>query len=113
MINTKGSKFYLFLVAVIIFSINTLLPAQVKNVTEGKYTYSIVENDPTQTRMYKLDNGLTVYLTVYKDEPRIQTYIPVKTGSKMDPHDATGLAHYLEHMLFKGTDEYGTKDFSK
>src|SRR6185436_3565716 len=28
-------------------------------------------------------------------------------------HDATGLAHYLEHMLFKGTDQFGTKDFSK
>jgi predicted Zn-dependent peptidase len=54
-----------------------------------------------------------VYLTVYKNEPRIQTYIPVKAGSKMDPADATGLAHYLEHMLFKGTDQYGTKDFTK
>lgn len=86
---------------------------QVKTITEGKYTYQVVENDPTQTRMYKLDNGLTVYLTVYKNAPRIQTYIPVKTGSKMDPADATGLAHYLEHMLFKGTDKYGSLDFSK
>lgn len=87
--------------------------SQVKTITEGKYTYQIVENDPTQTRFYKLDNGLTVYLTVYKNAPRIQTYIPVKTGSKMDPADATGLAHYLEHMLFKGTDKYGSLDYSK
>jgi len=90
-----------------------MLFAQVKTVTEGNYTYSIVENDPTRTRMYKLNNGLTVYLTVYKNQPRIQTYIPVKTGSKMDPADATGLAHYLEHMLFKGTDKFGSKDYEK
>ncbi len=81
--------------------------------SEGKFNYETVENDPLKSRIYKLDNGLTVYMTVYKDEPRIQTYIPVKAGSKMDPADATGLAHYLEHMLFKGTDKFGTKDFSK
>lgn len=96
-----------------LLSCNAVLHSQVSNVTEGNYSYSIVDSDPTKTRMYKLDNGFTVYLTVYKNEPRIQTYIPVKTGSKMDPHDATGLAHYLEHMLFKGTDQFGTKDFSK
>ncbi len=87
--------------------------SQVKTVTEGNYTYQIVESDPTKTRMYKLDNGLTVYMTVYKNQPRIQTYIPIKTGSKMDPADATGLAHYLEHMLFKGTDKFGSKDYAK
>ncbi len=113
MIKRNSLKIYLILFTVMLISAGAALHAQVKSVTEGKYTYSIVENDPTQTRMYKLDNGLTVYITVYKDEPRIQTYIPVKTGSKMDPHDATGLAHYLEHMLFKGTDKYGSKDFSK
>ncbi len=103
----------LFLTLFALLSCNSALLSQVSTVTEGNYTYSIVDSDPTKTRMYKLDNGLTVYLTVYKNEPRIQTYIPVKTGSKMDPHDATGLAHYLEHMLFKGTDQFGTKDFSK
>lgn len=102
----------LFLLLFFIFGKLTIL-SQVKTVTEGSYSYTIDESDPTKTRIYKLDNGLTVYISVYKDEPRIQTYIPVKTGSKMDPHDATGLAHYLEHMLFKGTDKYGSKDFSK
>ncbi|HET6226384.1 MAG TPA: insulinase family protein, partial [Bacteroidia bacterium] len=36
-----------------------------------------------------------------------------RAGSKNDPHDATGLAHYLEHMLFKGTDKFGSKDYVK
>lgn len=72
-----------------------------------------VNNDPLKAKIYKLDNGLMVYFTVYKDAPRIETRIAVKAGSKNDPADATGLAHYLEHMLFKGTDKYGSKDYSK
>lgn len=75
--------------------------------------YESVPNDPLNARIYKLDNGLTVYMTVYKDSPRIQTYIAVRAGSKNDPPYATGLAHYLEHMLFKGTDKFGSKDWSK
>lgn len=86
---------------------------QVKTVKQGDYTYRTVPGDPLKTRIYKLNNGLTVYLTVYKDAPRLQTAIAVKAGSKYDPHDNTGLAHYLEHMLFKGTDRYGTRDWSR
>lgn len=75
--------------------------------------YMTVENDPTNTRIYTLDNGLKVYLSVNEEAPRVQTSIAVRAGSKNDPATATGLAHYLEHMLFKGTDKYGTLDFSK
>jgi len=87
--------------------------ATVLTGTDGDYTYEYVADDPLQARIYTLDNGLKVYLTVFKDEPRIQTLIPVKTGSKNDPADATGLAHYLEHMLFKGTDEIGTSNWEE
>lgn len=87
--------------------------SQTETRTEGKYTYQFVDGDPMKARIYKLANGLTVYMTVYKDEPRIQTFIPVKVGSKFDPHETTGLAHYLEHMMFKGTDKFGTKDYEK
>ncbi len=79
--------------------------------TPRNFSYTSVPEDPTKTRIYKLDNGLTVYLSVNKDEPRIQTYIAVRAGSKNDPAETTGLAHYLEHMLFKGTDEIGTRDY--
>ena len=77
-----------------------------------KYDYSTVENDPLNTLIYTLDNGLKIYMSVNKNEPRIQTNIAVNTGSKQDPSDATGLAHYLEHMLFKGTSEMGTVDWN-
>ncbi len=69
-----------------------------------------VKGDPMQTRIYTLDNGLKVYLSVNKEEPRIQTYIAVRTGSKNDPAETTGLAHYLEHLMFKGTNKFGVTD---
>lgn len=72
--------------------------------------YESVNGDPMQTRIYTLDNGLKVYLSVNKEEPRIQTYIAVRTGSKNDPAETTGLAHYLEHLMFKGTKQFGTTD---
>gem|GEM_PF-6668476 len=52
-------------------------------------------------------------MSVNQEAPRVQTYIAVRAGSKNDPADATGLAHYLEHMLFKGTEKYGSLDFEK
>ena len=77
------------------------------------YKYDTVAGDPLKVRIYTLSNGLKVYLTVYKDAPRIQTAIAVRTGSKNDPSDNTGMSHYLEHIMFKGTDDFGTKDFLK
>ncbi len=77
------------------------------------YTYEYVENDPMNVRIYTLENGLKVYLTVNKDAPRIQTLIPIKAGSTYDPKDNTGLAHYLEHMVFKGTERLGTVSWEK
>lgn len=77
------------------------------------YRYEYVTNDPTETRIYTLKNGLTVYLKVNKDEPRIQTYIVVKAGSKFDPKETTGLAHYLEHMMFKGSSRIASSDWAK
>lgn len=84
-----------------------------KEATSGGYKYKYLPNDPTNSRFYKLKNGLTVILSKNDKEPRVQTYIAVKAGSKTDPATHTGLAHYLEHMLFKGTDKFGSLDWSK
>ncbi|SDI34347.1 M16 family metallopeptidase [Chryseobacterium jejuense] len=86
---------------------------QWKEATSNGYKYKFVTNDPTAARYYTLKNGLTVILSPTNKEPRIQTYIATKAGSKTDPADHTGLAHYLEHMLFKGTNEFGSKDWAK
>ena len=75
-----------------------------------KNKYEEVKGDLSQTRIYTLDNGLKVYLSVNKERPRIQTFIAVRTGSKNDPAETTGLAHYLEHIMFKGTSQFGVTD---
>lgn len=86
---------------------------ETKRSANGRYSYTTVPNDPLGVRIYTLNNGLTIKTSVNKNEPRIYTMIATKAGSKHDPADNTGLAHYLEHMLFKGTDKFGTKDWAK
>ncbi|MCX5796942.1 MAG: insulinase family protein [Elusimicrobia bacterium] len=70
-------------------------------------------SDLMQTTIHRLPNGLTVYLSPSHETPRIAAWIAVRAGSKMDPADSTGLAHYLEHMDFKGTTSIGTLDYEK
>ena len=74
------------------------------------FRYVTVPGDKMQTRVYTLDNGLKVFLSVNTEKPRVQTYIAVRTGSKNDPAETTGLAHYLEHLMFKGTKQFGTNN---
>lgn len=84
-----------------------------KHTDKNGYEYVTVSNDTNGVRIYTLKNGLKVYLAKNNDAPRIQTYIAVRTGSNNDPADNTGLAHYLEHMMFKGTSKLGTQDWAK
>ncbi len=67
--------------------------------------------DPMNVKEYTLKNGLKVYLSVYKDAPQVQTFIPVRVGGKNDPSETTGLAHYFEHLMFKGTKNFGTSNY--
>ena len=77
------------------------------------FTYQKVTNDPLNARIYKLDNGLTVFLTQNTDEPRVACLVGVASGSTSDPIETTGLAHYFEHMMFKGTEKLGTVDWER
>ena len=103
----------LFLFTVITFSVNAQTDHSWKNATSNGYTYKYVNNDPFNARFYTLKNGLTVILSENKKEPRIAVNIAVRAGSNTDPKDHTGLAHYLEHILFKGTDKFGTLNWEK
>lgn len=101
---------------ILLFSIgctNKSKMKEIKAVDKQGYEYTYVENDPMKVRIYTLENGLKVYLSPKNDETRIKTYIAVKAGSNQDPSDNTGLAHYLEHMMFKGTSKIGTLDWEK
>ena len=58
-----------------------------------------------------LENGLTVYLSPNHEEPRFYAEIITRAEANMIPATNTGLAHYLEHLLFKGTSSFGTVDY--
>jgi len=70
-------------------------------------------SDPLDAQIFELNNGLRVYLTENHEEPRFYAEIAVRAGSKHDPIDGTGLAHYLEHLLFKGNQNLGSLDYSQ
>ncbi|HPE33975.1 MAG TPA: insulinase family protein [Bacteroidales bacterium] len=101
----KLTPFFLF--AALLFIVHGNVQSQ------KTYTYESVKGDPFDARIYTLDNGLKVYFSIYPEEPRIQTFIAVRVGSKNDPAETTGLAHYFEHMMFKGTPNFGTTDWEK
>lgn len=77
----------------------------ISNAQDGRNAMKVTE--------YTLENGLTVMLTENHDSPKVFGMVAVKAGGKNDPHDATGIAHYLEHVLFKGTQDMGTIDYEK
>lgn len=103
-----------FVTAVAILLVATSFAQQPTNKKDANgNAYTSYTSDPTNSRWYTLDNGLTVVLAQNSAKPRVQTLIATKAGSSSDPAENTGLAHYLEHMLFKGTDKYGSLDFKK
>ncbi|HGG58105.1 MAG TPA: hypothetical protein ENK31_09950, partial [Nannocystis exedens] len=71
-----------------------------------------LEGDSMGVTIHHLSNGITVYISTDRQEPSFSAWIAVRTGSRNDPADSTGLAHYLEHMLFKGTKRLGTLDYA-
>lgn len=75
---------------------------------------SFTQSNPyLEVKKFTLDNGLTVWLNEDHSQPEIFGAVIVKAGGKNDPADATGIAHYFEHMMFKGTDRIGTIDWEK
>jgi len=68
-------------------------------------------DDPLGVTVHRLRNGLTVYVAPMREQPRIMTNIIVHAGSRNEEEGATGVAHLLEHMMFKGTTQLGTVDW--
>lgn len=88
----------------------TVLPPRPNSLS---FDYESVPGDPMGVKIYTLKNGMKLYMSINDAEPRIYTNVPVRAGSKYDPAETTGLAHYLEHMMFKGTDKIGALDWDK
>ena len=78
----------------------------------GGWTTAFAQsNELLKVESYQLDNGFTVFLNEDSTTTKVFGAVMVNAGAKQEDPSATGMAHYLEHMLFKGTDELGTWDF--
>lgn len=82
-------------------------------VDKDGFTYEYIPDDPFSTRTYVLENGLKVFLSRNTLEPRITSLISVRAGGADDPEASTGLAHYFEHMMFKGNGVLASLDWEK
>lgn len=71
----------------------------------------LAQSSPITTLTLK--NGMNVVMCEDHSQPKIYGAVCVHVGSKNDPADNTGMAHYLEHLMFKGTDQIGTLDWEK
>ena len=64
-------------------------------------------------KAFKLKNGLSVYIWEDNTKSDVFGIVAVRAGSINEPEEYTGLAHYLEHVMFKGTDQIGALDWAK
>ncbi len=72
-------------------------------------TALFAQPSPLQVRELTLKNGMTVWLNEDHTQPKVYGEVVVKAGAKDCPN--TGIAHYFEHIMFKGTDRLGTVDY--
>ena len=77
------------------------------------FGFNCEKPSPLDVEVYTLENGLTVMLNEDRNETSVFGAVVIDGGGKRDPSDATGIAHYLEHVLFKGTSKMGTTNYAK
>jgi len=66
-------------------------------------------SESLQIKEHTLSNGMTVWLNEDHSQPKVFGAVLVKAGSKDSPN--TGIAHYFEHIMFKGTEQIGTINY--
>jgi zinc protease len=85
------------------------LPAAADEAKLLKTAQSLYEGVRTET----LPNGLRVFLKPVPGSPVVSTMVAYKVGSCDEELDQTGLSHYLEHLMFKGTDKLMPGDIDR
>lgn len=70
-----------------------------------------VRETPLET--FTLDNGMPVYALVNREQPLVTLDMWVRTGSKDEPESVAGISHFLEHMLFKGTERLAVGEYDR
>lgn len=88
-------------------------PVAAKAIAQPSLVETPLANDPAKVTIHRLKNGMTVYISPDPQEPNVVAHVAVHAGSSYETPSSTGLAHYLEHMMFKGTSKLGTTDYAK
>jgi zinc protease len=83
-----------------------------QRASPSPFEFETFAGDPLAVKQFVLANGLTVLLSENHEQAEVFGAVVVRTGGKNDPADNTGMAHYLEHMLFKGTQSLGTSNWA-
>jgi len=78
-------------------------------LTKGAFAYDLER----KVQEFTLENGLRVLIVERHFSPTVSFYIRYKVGAVDESSEHTGTAHFLEHMLFKGTRTIGTKNFEE
>ena len=97
-----------FLIKTIVLSLAVLF-----GLSAQAQTQKPIKASPFRVTTNHLKNGMKVVIVEEHSSPKIYGTVYVHVGSKNDPLDATGMAHYFEHIMFKGTDSIGTIDWAK
>ncbi len=75
--------------------------------------YAGVEAQATTVHEHQLSNGMRVLVKEDNRAPVVVSQVWYRVGSSYEPAGLTGISHVLEHMMFKGTEQYGPNEFSK
>ncbi|MES0490168.1 MAG: pitrilysin family protein [Leptospirales bacterium] len=97
----------------VLFFLLIFIPVVGSAWAEAVESKKIRQEFQSRIRKYTLDNGLRIILMQNKTSPVIACYLKIGVGSSNEPFDQAGTAHFLEHLLFKGTETLGTRDFAK
>ncbi|RMH18576.1 MAG: insulinase family protein [Acidobacteria bacterium] len=98
------------LVLALLLSSLALSPALAQAPAEAPPARSVPSLEVEQIT---LDNGLRIFVLERPASPTFAAYYQFGVGGAMDPKGASGIAHLLEHMMFKGTRSIGTLDADK
>lgn len=77
------------------------------------WAQAVLVKSQQQVEEYKLDNGLRIVLAPNDKESKVFINTVYRTGSLNDPQGKGGLAHLLEHLAFKGTENIKEEEFQR
>ncbi len=106
-------KFYLLLLFALLYGVIINMPVQAQKSNSHLDIADLENIFQQRIKKYRLDNGIRVVLMKNGINPTMACYLKIGVGSADEPFQKAGAAHFLEHLLFKGTNKLGTTNFRK